>query len=179
MYASTVKDMLKNNGLTEVLDWLESTDYFTAPASSRFHGAKEEGLVDHSYLVSYFLSNWTISLGFSWERLRSSVVVGLLHDVCKVNYYEKYVDESGIVRYRVKPERQGCKEHGSLSVKLVKEHMELTQEEEACILYHMGTWTEDIDPAIGDLSYTEMIHKYPNVLWTHTADMYASQVIGR
>lgn len=169
-----VKKLLHEHSLDTVYDWLTTTDFFTAPASSNWHGCYSGGLVDHSLAVYSLLRDWT-DIDLEWDNERSPVIVGLLHDVCKINCYEQYTNEHGELRYKFTSSNN---EHGLRSVRLLENEagLTLTDEERACIRYHMGTFTKDIDVDLGDLSYSEMVAKYPNVLWTHTADMYASQI---
>lgn len=170
--------LLSHHNLDYVFEWLQGTDFFTAPASSYWHGSYSGGLVDHSLMVYNTLSEWTNNLDLEWGESRSPVVVGILHDVCKIYNYEQYIDsETGEVRYRPIPLHSND-EHGLKSVRILENEvgLTLTPEERACIHYHMGTFTKDINPDLGDLTYSEMISRYPNVLWTHTADMYASQI---
>ena len=171
-----VKTTLRLAGLLNVVEWLEHTDYFTAPASASYHGAVEGGLVRHSYFVYVTLSAWTEKLGIKWKSEHSPAIIGLLHDVCKIGLYIPRRNSLGVSYTYSHSHPEG---HGTLSVKMLSEHMELTDEEQAWIKYHMGTWTHDIDETLGDPSYTDMVHRFPNVLWTHTADMYASQILER
>ena len=72
-------------GADKLLEWLKSTDFFTAPASTRFHGAYPGGLVKHSLNVYYaLLGNFNLRGLYS---LQTQTIVALLHDVCKANYY--------------------------------------------------------------------------------------------
>lgn len=177
----TILSGLKSYGLESIATWLDTTDFFEAPASSHYHGVYEGGLVKHSYEVYRMLNKFAEKGFVDWEEPRSPFIIGILHDVCKIGNYEKYINEEGIVQYRIRKdyiENHYYDEHGSLSVKLLEEHgLKLTSEERLCILYHMGTWTKDIDESLGDLSYTQIVTKQPSVLWTHTADMYVSQVL--
>jgi hypothetical protein len=92
-YIELFKKHIKRDGAEELLEWLEKTDFFFAPASSRFHGAYEGGLVSHSInvfeqLVDLVSKEETIKiLNTDIENL---AVIGLLHDVCKANTYEVY-----------------------------------------------------------------------------------------
>ena len=61
--------------------------------------------------------------------------------------------------------------HGDLSVKMLKEVINLTPEE-ACIRWHMGAFDDNKNWS----EYATAIHKFPNVLWTHTADMMAAHL---
>jgi 23S rRNA maturation-related 3'-5' exoribonuclease YhaM len=149
--------------------WLDTTDYFVAPASTKYHGCFRGGLYEHSYNVASLLVNWTERLGLAWLDRRSPYLIGMLHDVCKINTYEW---DEGEREWTYK-DHIYSDAHGSLSIKLIEEQgFKLNEEERACILYHMGTWTKD-----GDMTYSEAIQKYQNVLWVHTADMFASQIL--
>ena len=107
-------------GADKLLEWLKSTDFFTAPASTRFHGAYPGGLVKHSLNVYYaLLGNFNLRGLYSPQ---TQAIVALLHDVCKANYYAgEYPD------YTVKD--QMPMGHGEKSVYLVMKHMELTDDE--------------------------------------------------
>lgn len=160
----------------KILHWLNNTDFFDAPASSHYHGTWDGGLAEHSYEVYKALQDYTDKGLVTWERPESPFYIGVLHDVCKIDTYEKYLDHENIMRYRYKS-NDFTSEHGSKSIRLIQEHgLELTEQERRCILYHMGTWTKDIEDT--DLPYTRMVQKEPAVLWTHTADMFVSQVMG-
>ena len=165
------KDIMEMLQLKDLYKYLsEETDFLTAPASSCFHGDYEGGLIDHSLAVMDTLLRFTYQFNLEWGIPHSPWLIGLLHDVCKINTYEKV---NGVWK-NVNP----VQEHGILSIKILEEHgVKLTEEEKACIHYHMGPWTKDIDESLGDLSYTQMIDRYPNLLWVHTADMYASQIL--
>lgn len=164
-------DYFRLGNMQELKSWLKNTDYFTAPASTKYHGCKVGGLYEHSYNVAAILVDWTDRLGLAWQDRRSPYVIGLLHDVCKINNYVFDVENNC---WKYNPDFERTDEHGSLSVKMIEEHdFKLTDEEKACILFHMGTWTKDG----GDMTYSQAIEKYHNVLWVHTADMYASQIL--
>ena len=75
---------IQRPGAEKLLDWLQTTDFFTAPASTRFHGACECGLVMHSLNVyQCMMSRWWNEAEDSRE---SFAIVSLLHDLCKANY---------------------------------------------------------------------------------------------
>ena len=120
-------------GADKLLEWLKSTDFFTAPASTRFHGAYPGGLVKHSLNVYYaLLGNFNLRGLYSPQ---TQAIVALLHDVCKANYYAgEYPD------YTVKD--QMPMGHGEKSVYLVMKHMELTDDEALAIRWHMGAYDD-------------------------------------
>lgn len=154
--------------------WLENSDFFTAPASTKYHGNYEGGLFDHSFMVMEVLVDLTRNNNLKWERDCSPFVVGLLHDMCKIDSYEPvydpaYPDDAPTFKYNTDTLLKG---HGDKSVMLIAEHMQLTEEEVMCIRYHMGAFTEKEE--WGD--YTRAVNQFPNVLWTHQADMIASHI---
>lgn len=161
--------------------WLEDTDFFTAPASTRYHGAYAGGLFDHSMNVAKVLLALTRQYGMLvWQRSEAPLIVGILHDVTKIGCYTAVQDMNPIKQelevsyiYNRDHERLSVI-HGLDSVLLAMKHTELTTEEAFCIRWHMGayeteSWTE----------YDKAIQTCPNVLWTHTADMVASKLLER
>ena len=80
------KQHVTRPGSEKLLDWLDhKTDFFTAPASTRFHGACEGGLCMHSLNVYHALHDTFFAEGDSEE---SFAICALLHDLCKANYYK-------------------------------------------------------------------------------------------
>lgn len=168
----------------EFFIWLIEHGYFEAPASTKYHGAHEGGLFDHSYHVACILRNLTEANSLAWQNSRSPIVIGLFHDICKIDQYKQAIEKVTSVvydsdikfsipfRYEYRNDTL-LKGHGDKSVMMLASHMQLTEEEVMCIRYHMGAFIdEDWD------NYTRAIRAYPNVLWTHHADMIASHVKG-
>ena len=151
------------------MDWLRTTDFFSAPASTRYHGTYAGGLFDHCMNVTLELIELTTrEVAEPWQRLASPIIIGILHDVTKLFTYK--LGEDG--KYHHDREYGEDYIHGLDSLNRVREHMDLTDEEAACIRYHMGAYeTKDWN------EYSEAMRKFPNVLWTHTADMVASQIL--
>lgn len=156
-------------GLPDV-DILDDLGFFTVPASTKYHGAYEGGLFDHSWAVREELVNLTENLDLEWERGISPYIVGLFHDICKCDNY--YLDEEAKWQYRKDIVIPG---HGDKSVIMLQRMMDLTEEEITCIRWHMGAY--ETDTKMWDY-YGRAIEKYPNVLYTHTADMIASKIRG-
>lgn len=155
----------------ESFSWLVGeSDYFTAPASTKYHGNYEGGLFDHSFIVMNVLADLTKQNNLVWQREESPYIIGLFHDLCKVNQY-KQSDGECPYEYRTDNLLAG---HGDKSVMVASTLLQLTEEEMLCIRYHMGAFTEKSEWDY----YTRAVHKYPNVLWTHTADMIATHVVG-
>lgn len=143
--------------------------FFTAPASVHRHGAYEGGLFDHSLAVMLALVELTEKLGLEWENERSPYLVGMFHDFCKCGLYSQAEDGYHFNENLVIPG------HGDRSVILLQKYINLTDEEIACIRWHMGAY--ETDTRLWN-NYGAAVSKYPNVLFTHTADMLASKIIG-
>lgn len=165
-----------------LLDWLVGKGFFTAPASTKYHGAYEGGLFDHSFEVAQLLVQLTEDCRLRWANARSPYVVGMFHDLCKIDQYRPFImgdlQEDGVVRvdhrnWEYNPDTL-LKGHGDKSVMLLSQFYTLTEEEIACIRYHMGAFTDKADWD----DYTRAVKLHPNVLWTHHADMLASHVKG-
>ncbi len=154
-------------------NWLIANGFKTAPASTKYHGAFEGGLYEHSKSVMNQLIELSNSLNLKWFNPRSPYIVGMFHDLCKIDAYKKPLDEVVLPlnQQYIYNEDVILKGHGEKSVMLLSQFMSLTEEEILCIRYHMGAYEKD-DWKGFDLA----IKKYPNVLFTHTADMLASKL---
>lgn len=154
----------------QFMNWLIEKGFFTAPASTKYHGAYEGGLFDHSFSVMNQLIDLTRDNGLIWEDPRSPYLVGMFHDLCKIEAYLKNEDES----YSYNDD-QLLPGHGEKSIMLLQKWFILTEEEILCIRWHMGAF----DNTENWKYYSKSVAKYPNVLWVHQADMIASQVEGK
>lgn len=153
-------------------DLMARFKFLDAPASTKYHGAWPGGWFDHSLCVMQQLVLLTERNGLSWQREESPYIVGFFHDLCKLDQYEVVREENGRPVYGWRSDTL-FKGHGDKSVlMLASVGAQLTEEEVACIRYHMGAFT---DKELWS-DYTRAVEKYPNVLWTHTADMIASHV---
>ncbi len=178
------KENIKREGADKLLEFLEKSDFFTAPASTRYHGAYEGGLLRHSLnvyecLVAYLERERVkeqYKLSVSDE---TAAVVALLHDVCKVNFYT--------VSYRnSKNDKTGQWEklpyytindtlpygHGEKSVYMVSGFIRLSREEAMAIRWHMGFSGIEDKNTIG-----AALEKYPLAFALSVADMEASYFI--
>lgn len=165
-------------GMEELIKFIEEkTDFFIAPASTRFHGSHEGGLLEHSMkvyeILDYKIKNNVIDLYASEDTI---IIVSLLHDICKANFYK--------IDYRNAKNARGEWEkvpyytvedtipygHGEKSVMMLTEYIKLTPEEKYCIRWHMG-FSEPKE------SYTTLglaYKKYPLALLVNEADLEAS-----
>lgn len=178
-------EKITRDGADKLLEYLlsSSSDFFTAPASTRFHGSYEGGLLEHSLNVYYCLEDY-----LSRPRVRdtygllcsdeSCAIVALLHDLCKVNCYKKGTrnvkDKNGV--WQTVPTYEFCDEmpygHGEKSVYIINGFMRLTREEAFAIRYHMGFAGGEDERNVG--SAFEM---YPLAFALSTADMEATYFI--
>jgi len=173
-----VKELLNKinrPGMSELIEFLEKSDYYKAPASTRYHGAYEKGLMEHSYKVYEILKEKVEfhKLEVSEETL---IIVTLLHDLCKVNFYK--------IDYRNAKNAKGEWEkvpyftiddtipygHGEKSVMMITEYIKLTNEEKYAIRWHMGfSEPKELYGTLG-----QAFKKYPLALLLHEADMEAT-----
>lgn len=173
MMATNLSEIVKE----DFLKWLAENGFFTAPASTKYHGNYEGGLFDHSFMVMNLLVELSAANGLKWKRPASPFLVGMFHDLCKIDQHR--IDNSTPytvgepTRYEYNPNTM-YKGHGDKSIILLSQFTTLTDEETACIRYHMGAFTEKEEWR----DYTRAVHAFPNVLWTHQADMLASHVVG-
>lgn len=158
--------------LDDILELLIDHGYFVCPAAASHHGNHIGGLYEHSKQVAIELHKMTVRLGLEWEEKDSPLIIGLLHDLCKLDQYLIKETEDG---YKIEYNKeQLLSGHGDKSLIIAMDFMEyLTDEEQACIRYHMGAFTDEKEWKY----YTRAVKKYPNVLFTHTADMIASQIM--
>ena len=173
-------DFMNENGTPlismDFLDWLIEKGFFTKPAAIKYHGNYTGGLFDHSKAVAETLVSFTEKLGLNWENPRSPYIVGMFHDLCKIDDYitetnEEIDGEDENVKWSYN-DNKILKGHGDKSIMLLSQFINLTEEEIFCIRFHMGAYeTENWD------SYDKAIRKYETVLWTHTADMFASKLL--
>jgi hypothetical protein len=175
------RENIHREGLEDLLGWLQRSDFFTAPASSRYHGAYEGGLCEHSLDV-YAMAKKVIA-GFQLELSEESVVVAaLFHDLCKVNFYKQDTRNQKIngvwqeVPYYTIEEKYCFGGHGSKSVFLIQQFMKLTTEEAAAINCHMG-FSDGSATTIRDVS--NAYQQFPLAWITHVADEAATFLLDR
>ena len=175
------------------INFLTKNGFFTAPASTKYHGNYEGGLYDHSYQVYKRLLELTINNGLQWQRPESPFIIGMFHDLCKIDQYvfvedfealsvKEYNDtitgkkkRSGHYEYNTNTLLKG---HGIKSVMLLSQFINLTEEEMLCIRFHMGAYGNEEEQKVEWASLDTAIKKYPNVFWSHCSDMIASKLDG-
>lgn len=182
MFITLCRDNIKRDGLDSLLDWMENeSDFYEAPASTRFHGNHQYGLVEHSLNVYNALLELTkqFHLNVSLETL---TIVSLFHDLCKANYYVLGTrnvkdEETGVWRKEpfYKSEDQYPVGHGEKSVILLMKHMRLTDDEIYSIRWHMGGFDSAVKG--GDYASGKAYEICPLAVLLHVADMVASYLM--
>ena len=168
---------VNREGMEELINFLEKSDFFKAPASTRFHGDHEGGLVEHSLKV-YEILKHKVEHNIKGVTVpeESIINISLLHDICITNFYKiDYTNAKNALGVWEKVPYYTIEDtipygHGEKSVMMITEYMKLTPEEKYAIRWHMGyTEPKELYNAIG-ASYT----KYPIALLTHEADLEAT-----
>lgn len=167
-------EYVKRQGSQEFLDWLLKTDFFTAPASTKYHGACESGLLLHSLNVYKTLRERYFEEGKDSEE--SFAICALLHDLCKAQFYK-------VSTRNVKNDVTGQWEkvpyytvedafpygHGEKSVFLIERFMRLKTSEAMAIRWHMGGF--DDSARGGSFAISLAYEKYPLAVKLHLADL--------
>lgn len=186
-YFRFLKAYIKRDGIDYLIQWLESSDIKTSPASTKYHLSCEGGLIAHSLQVFYNLialiennkAKYPVLRSYSKEKI---AIVALLHDIGKVNTYKTIMknvrdDATGkweqVKSYAVKDdtERLIYSQHQENAIFIINQFMKLNYEEALAIRYHMGT-TEETD----NFASTRTIAAFkisPLAFYLHIADMQA------
>ena len=146
---------------------LKDLGYYECPAAKSHHSNYKGGLFVHSVEVARQLLLLTDGMNLTWEHPGSPIIIGMLHDICKVR---DYVYDFGHNNIEFTPTMEIG--HGTKSLMILGTMLRLTKEESYCIRYHMGAYSDKSEWKFFD----EAIRTYPNVFWTHTADMVASKI---
>ena len=167
---------VKREGMDKLLKWLETTDFYTCPASTKYHGAYEGGLLEHSLNAYDELKRLLKVYHEITVSEESVIIVALFHDLCKVNFYttEKRNRKNPAGQwesydYYAIDERFCFGGHGSKSVFLVQHFMELTPEEAVAINCHMSSWD-------GNTNVGKAYEQFPFAWLLHVADESATYV---
>ncbi len=180
MFINLVKENVHREGVDSLLDWLNKTNFFHDPASTKFHSNYEGGLCQHSLNVyARLIKLLQNEYGDSWQEkcsMESAVLIGLFHDICKVDTYVvsmRNVKENGT--WVQKPYYASQDNlpfgHGEKSVYILNSFVKLTREEAMCINWHMGEY--DLRAKAGQ-SLSNIYYKYPLAFLTHIADNMAT-----
>ncbi len=170
-------DKVNREGMDELKSFLENSDFYEAPASTRYHGAYKSGLIEHSYKVYELLKQKVefYNLNVSEETL---IIVTILHDICKVNFYKTdYRNAKNSMGEWEKVPYYTIEDtipygHGEKSVMMLTEYIKLTNEEKYAIRWHMGF----SEPKEQYTTLGQAFKKYPLALYLHEADLEATYI---
>lgn len=158
-FVTAVTDNISRDGIVELMGWLEGTDFYVAPASTRFHGSYEGGLLEHSLAVYKRLVQFSDYFDremfggapdYTWDK-ETIAIVALFHDICKIGCYktemrwrkDKNQKWEQYPTYK-KDEDFNFGGHGSKSLYLIQNFMRLEPEEAVAINCHMGQFDSTI-----------------------------------
>lgn len=204
LFIRLFEENIKRDGSDALLEWLKESDFFVAPASTKFHGAYEGGLLEHSLNVYDCLLGELASMNMTEKYSKETVaIVSLLHDVCKIGLYisepknqktynlDKVAEARNGQPWAVKHDSLGdfiwetvmgyrCEDqlpygHGEKSVYILSGFIKLTREEAMAIRWHMGF--SDNDFRGGGQSVGKAFEMYPLAVLTHLADMKATYLL--
>ena len=174
----------KREGMENLINYLESkSDFFTAPASTKYHGAYEGGLLEHSLDAYDHMVKLAQIYQLSDVTESSIIITALLHDICKVNFYK--------IDYRNKKNEKGVWEkisyykiddtvplgHGEKSVIMLQQFIALTIDEIMAIRWHMGSFSGNDYTTTQSLS--KAMEQYKIVTLLHMADLAAGYLDNR
>lgn len=171
------------DGIENLIEFIRKSDFYTAPASTRFHGSHEGGLLEHSMNVYDILSTKRNEDSLWYESLKNIgedtlVISALLHDLCKTYYYttelrNKKVDGQWVQVPFYTVDDKVPYGHGEKSVMMIEEYIKLKPIERYAIRWHMGAYEpKELWNTLGSA-----MEKYPLVLAIHEADMEATYIM--
>lgn len=174
-FEKIARTFIKREGIEKLLAKLEKTDFYTAPASTKYHDAEEFGLVKHSIRVFSELDCDVDGQGFNKESI---AIVALFHDLCKLGYYTTEMrnkkDEKGkwiqVPFYTV--DDKFPMGHGEKSVIMLLQYMTLTTEEMMAIRWHMSGFEPKENYQYLSKAYSE----FPLAVYLHVADLKATYI---
>lgn len=163
-----------------ILTWLETTDFFTAPASTRYHESAPCGLVFHSLKVYNEATTLQTIPAFASCNVCNWALAALVHDWCKIGLYESYTrnvknETTGqwekVPSFKIaEVKRNNTLGHGTASMFMISQFIRLSLEEALAIRWHMGTWNV-CDGEFNDLQDSN--ENYPLVHMIQFADQLA------
>lgn len=169
LFISICEEHINRSGAENLIAWLERSDFFTAPASTKYHNAFEGGLCAHSLNVFN---------RFDCENQETRAICALFHDICKANYYKvdyrNAKNEAGVwekVPYYAVDDQLPYG-HGEKSVYILSGFLKLTREEAMAIRWHMGGF--DDTAKAGSYYMSDAFRMFPLACKLHIADMQAT-----
>ena len=172
---------IKREGAAQLLDFIKSSDFFEAPASTKFHSAFDGGLCFHSVNVYHRFKELVLNeYGKDYAKViddESIAVIALLHDICKVNFYKKEMRNVKVENEWVKQPYYTVEDslpfgHGEKSVYMISAYIKLSRAEAMAINWHMGGFDQRV--VGGSYAMSEAFYKFPTAALFHIADVMAT-----
>jgi hypothetical protein len=183
-----LRTMSPRQGLEEFLTYLHGTDFYTAPASTKYHGAREGGLLDHSLEV-YEQLDMLLCMYEDNDMLQNSIskgsvaLCGLLHDICKADFYATELrnnkNEQGVwekVPFYTIKDRYPLG-HGEKSVIILQRFMQLSIDETLAIRWHMAGFDDVSSSYGGRQALSAAMDQCKLITLLHMADLAASNLM--
>lgn len=190
----SLMESTERNGIKKLLSYLDKSDFYIAPASTKFHLSCPGGLLQHSLNVYDCLCRkaeepfWKEALGNI--PMATLIIVALLHDLCKISFYESYTKNVKVYkedgsksdakgRFDWEPQKaytvndRNPYGHGEKSVMMAETFIELSMMEKYAIRWHMGF----SEPKENYSCVGAAMEMYPLVLAIYEADLEASHVL--
>lgn len=180
-FLALYKENITRDGADDLMEWLTTSDFFVAPASTKFHGSHAGGLLEHSLNVYDCLVEELDILDIKDNYSAETVaLVSLLHDICKVNFYKKgtrNVKENGqwVTKEVYEIDEKFPCGHGEKSVIILQNFMNLSAEEIFAIRAHMGGFDTSVKG--GDYFISKIFERSKLSVLLHLADMKATYLL--
>jgi len=182
-YLDLIKSInVEGSDIPRLINWLNSSDFFEAPASTKYHGAYKGGLCEHSLNVYDTLCDLARNFCLHEYSEDTLKIVALMHDISKANYYEQYnrnvKDMNGnwtqVVEYKVRDNKDRFiyGNHEQNSEFIAHTFFPLSVEESCAILHHHGGMGFDSS----QVDLTPIYNKYSLACLLHVADMISCYI---
>lgn len=155
------------------ISWLKSTDFYEAPASTRYHESFKGGLLYHTLeVVNNVTRLMRVDQFKTYINLEDAILVALVHDWCKINLYESYFknvknEETGqwdkVEAFRLRKTPYTCFGHGVSSMILAQKFFDLSTAQCLAIRWHMG-WCRVCDDEMNELQQANEMYPIVHLL---------------
>lgn len=182
-FIKIVNETIKRPGIENLMKWLDKTDFFSAPASTRYHLSEEGGLCQHSLNVYKRLKKEIFS-EYEYESTYSDetiALVALFHDICKADVYKvemRNVKNKDTGKWEQEPyytfDDSIPMGHSEKSVYIINGFLRLTREESMAVMWHMGGF--DVRVKGGDFTINKAFEMYPLAVLLHVSDLKATAI---
>lgn len=181
-FVKILREKIKRDGIEDLINYLEKSDFFTAPASAKYHCDREGGLCEHSLNVYNRLHKIIVDEYGNFDTIseESIAICGLLHDLCKIDFYKietRNVKENGewVQKPYYSVEEKLPYGHGEKSVYIINGFIRLTREEALAINWHMGGFDSRFQGG-GGSGLSESYRRFPLSVWLHVADLTSTYI---